>query len=143
MVERHFAIDGPQQRVWDVLAKAIYQSVPLEKMNIVNEKTFYAELRWNLAFIRLTLNLEAKFVDISPPSFIGCILLVNKGMMRSSLKVMFTLRAVSESRTEVACVATAEGKGTGGILGWILRTGQKTFAGKVFDSLEARLKQLC
>jgi hypothetical protein len=143
VVERKFAVEAPRQRVWNLLAKAIYQCVPLEKMNILNETNFHAELRLNLAFVILRFHLEGKFVDILSPSFLGCILLVNKGIIRLGLKVMFTLREISEDRSEVACVAIAEGKRTGGILGWILGIGQKIFAGRVFDSLEARLKQLC
>ena len=50
IAERQFVIDAPQKRVWDLLARAVYQSLPLEKIDIVNERTFFAELRWNLAF---------------------------------------------------------------------------------------------
>lgn len=142
IVQRQFAIDAPQQRVWSLLARVIYQCLPLEKMDVVNERLFYAELRWNLALIGLRFHLKVEFVDISPPYFLACILSVKRGLIQLGPRVTFALRQVNHHRTEVTCTATEENK-TGKLMRWAMRRQQQSFAGKMFDSMRARLEQLC
>ncbi len=142
IVQRQFVIDAPQQRVWDLLARVIYQCLPLEKMDIVNERTFNAEVRWNLAFIGLTFHLKGEFIDISPPNFLSCALSMKRGLIQLGLKVAFTLRPVNHHKTEVVC-RVEEGKGIRKLVRWVMRKPEQRFAGNVFNSMRVRLEQLC
>ena len=141
IAKKQFAIEASQQRVWNLLGRVIYQCLPLEKMDIVDETTFYADLRWRLAFINIPLRLRGKFVDISPPSFLGCLLSVKKGIIQRELEVTFRLNPISQDKTEVTCMA--EGEETRPPLKWIVKREQQRFAENVFDSIRARLEQLC
>lgn len=142
IAERQFVIDAPQKRVWDLLARAVYQSLPLEKIDIVNERTFFAELRWNLAFVGLRFHLKGEFVDISPPSFLGCMISVKKGIIQLDLRITFALRAVNRHKTEVVCIVAEDGK-LKMLSRWVMRIPQRSFAGNVFNSIKARLERIC
>ena len=142
IVQRQFVIEASQQRVWDLLGRTIYRCLPLEKMNIVNETTAYAVLRWRLGFISLPLNLKLELVDISPPSLLGSKIWVKKRAIQlASLKVEFTLRPIDKDKTEVICTGMEEDRGT--IAGWLVRGQQRSFAEDMFDSIKARLEQFC
>ena len=141
LAQKNFDIDAPQQRVWKVLGSAVFQCLPLEEMNILNQTTFHAVLRWRLGFISIPLNLRVKLVDIVAPHSLGSVIQAKKGIIQLGLKVTFTLRPVNEGKTEVICSATEEG--TGNIMGRIMRRWQRNFAGQVFDSIRARLEKIC
>ncbi len=142
IVQRQFVIEASQQRVWDLLGRTVYGCLPLEKMNIVNETTAYAVLRWRLGFISLPLDLKLELVDISPPGLLGSKIWVKKQVIQLvALKVTFTLRPVNKGRTEVVCTAMEEGGGT--ILRWLLGGQQRSFTEGMFDSIRARLERFC
>ncbi len=139
ILQKEFTIAAPPEKVWDMLGKVIYRCLPLEKMDIVDETTFRAVLRWRWAFIKLPLNLKVKLVDISPPSSLGSLIRVKKGMIDMVIKVSFTLTPVNEGKTEVVCTALDEGERN--VPGWLMRGQQRSFAEEMFDSIRERLAQ--
>ena len=144
VAETRFVVEASQQRAWQVLPRVMYQCLPLEKMQIVDDRTFFADFRWALPFGGGPMfHLAGKFVDMSPPNSLTCILSVKKGIVQLSMKVLFGLRAVDEGKTEVACTVMEEGRETGAWLNRIMRGTQRRFTGKVLGSIKARLEQLC
>lgn len=143
IARKQFAINADQQRVSYLLAKAIYQCLPLERMNIVDDKTFRADLKWHVAFVPIRLYLEGKFQDVALPDFLSCRLSVKRGILHLGVKVAFTLKPIKESLTEVTCDAVADREDAGGLLGRILSGAQKGFAEGTFESLRVKLGQLC
>ena len=144
IVEKRFIIGASQERVWDLLGKAIFYCLPeLEKIKVVSQSTFYATLRFRVAFTWLTLNLKGELADVSPPDFMVSILKVKSkwGIIQLLLKTTFKLRSVDEGRTEVVCRATVEQMGA--ILGWTLIKKQRSLAVNTLDCIERRLKQVC
>ena len=145
ILQRKFTIAAPQPKVWDLLANAIYYSLPLEKMDIIDEKTFQADLRWKLACFPISLHLKGAFTNVSPPALLGCMLRISRGLMRLSLEVTFTLTQPVTDKTEVICTA-AEGDYAARISqisGWVMRRPQRDFATNAFESIRRRLEQLC
>jgi len=141
IARKQFVVGATQPRVWDLLAMATYQQLPLEQVDITSLDSFHAVLRWGIGFIRLPFYVEGKLVDTSRPNSYGCVILVKRGPIQVGVKVVMLLRAVDESQTEVFCTATEEGKGT--LMGLVLRRLQRNFALKMFDSIGARLQRLC
>lgn len=82
VTQKHFIIDASQQRVWRLLGSAIFQSLPLEQMNAINQTTFYAVFRWRLGFISIPLDFKGRIVDVIEPDSLGAIIRVKKGIMQ-------------------------------------------------------------
>ena len=139
IVQREFVLDTPQKRVWDLLGKVIYQCLPLEKVDVVNERLFYAELRWKIFLVSLKLHLKVEFVDILPPDIIACMISVKKGFIHLEPKVLFTLKPVNQQKTSLTCTATGDRTG---ILQWVMKKQQQRFAGNLFSLIGSRLGSL-
>ncbi len=143
ITQKQFAVDAPLERVWGLLPRVVHQCLPLEKMDIIDEQTFNADLRWDLAFISLKLHIKGKFVDISPPSHLRCVLSVDRALLHLKIGVAFTLKPIDADKTEVLCAATSEGSEKKRLLDWALAGQQRQFAGNIFDSIRRRLVELC
>lgn len=143
IAEKRFAVDASQQDVAGVLTKAVYQCLLLEKLYIVDDKTFRAEMVQRLALVPMRLSLEGEFIDTSVPDSLACVLLVKFGRIRLDLKVTFTLRPLTNGATEITCTATRGEQRTNGVLARLLAREEKGFAIKTFDLIQARLQQLC
>lgn len=141
VTQNHFSIAAQQQRVWKLLGSAIFQSLPLEEMNNINQTTFYAIFRLRLGFISIPLNLKGKFVDIIDPSSLSSLIWVKRGIIQLGIKVTFTLKEAIGGKTEVICSATEEGKDS--IIRHMLRRWERSFAEKVFNSVRVQLEKLC
>lgn len=141
IAKRQFVVGDSQGRVWDLLATLIFQQLPLEKVDIVGLNSFNAVLRWSIGFISFQFRVEGKLVDVSRPNSYGCVMLVKRKPIRLGVKVAILLKMVDASKTEVFCIATEDGKRT--IMGWVLGRQQRNFALNMFDSIGARLQQLC
>jgi len=139
-IQKQFTIEAPQNRVWELLGRGIYRCLPLEKMDIINETTFRAVLKWKLSLINIPLNVRVVLEDIFPPSLLGALIQVKKGIIDQTMKVAFSLNEVDEGKTEVICTATGKG---GAILGGLLRRQQRSFTEGMFDSIKARLERFC
>jgi hypothetical protein len=136
-------INASTQRVWNVLTKALYLCLPMEKMKIIDENSFSAELPWKLFLIPLRLYLYGKFVDILPFENLSCSLIVKRGVLKSNLKVIFNLGQTNEGLTRLTCSAIVEDKKSGGLAMRCMRRSQVNFVEQVFHEMKFRLKQLC
>lgn len=140
-VQKRFRINAPQERVWGLLPQVVYQCLPVEKVDIVNEWLFYANLKLRLGFVGLPLKLKVELVDISPPSSFGTRIWIRAGIMRFVMAVTFSLQSANGGKTEVICTAKDEGEQA--ISKWAFVGQRRRFASNVFDSVMARLQQLC
>ena len=141
LIQTNFVIDAPLEKVWRLLGSAVFQCLPLEMMNIVDQTHFSAILRWKLLFVKIPLNIKSVMDNIVPPTTFGCVIRVEKSIMKLGTRVTFNLKAIGEDKTEINCVATAEGNRS--LLGRITRGQQRSFAENVFSSIQKRLQQLC
>lgn len=141
IAQRQFVIDASQQKVWDLLATVVFQELPLEKVDIVGLDSFNAVLQLRMAFFSFPFDVKGKMVDVSSPDSLGCVILVKKGPIRLGVNASFALKRIDESKVEVICTAKEVGKST--ILGWGLRRQQRNFTLNLFDSIRARLQQIC
>lgn len=141
IAQKHFVVEASPPRVWDLLGTVVYQSLPLEKVDIVTTDSFRAVLKWPMGFITVPFDVKGKLVGMSRPGSFGSVMSVKWGLVQLGVNVNFALKPVPEGKTEVVCTATEEGGRT--IMGWILSGQQRSFAGSMFDSIRARLQQLC
>ncbi|MFH0914258.1 MAG: hypothetical protein V1849_03100 [Chloroflexota bacterium] len=138
-IQRRFVLEAPQERVWELLGRAIYRSLPLEQMDVVSETTFRAILQWRVAGVNLPLKVKVSLDEINPPGSLGATIQATKGVINQTVKVKFTLSKISEKKTQVVCTASGGG---GGAMGWLVKGQQQNFTGGMFESLESLLKRL-
>lgn len=143
LAERKFTIDASQERVWNLLGRVIFRSLPgLERIQIKDQDRFSALLRVTLGLITLNMDVNAEMVDISPPQSLAVVLHMKGvgGMVRLNQKVMFALSPVHQNKTEVS--STAMGERAGPVFRIIFMRRAKSFAHDIFRSIEERLRQL-
>jgi carbon monoxide dehydrogenase subunit G len=141
MAERKFIIASPQQRIWDLLIKAAFRTMPLEQVNPLNLTKITALLRVKIGFISLPMNVEVEIMDMSPPASMS-ILINARGMMGLvwlNQKSDLVLAPVGENATEVNGKVNVEGMSI--FLRLFLLPAIKKFARDTFYSLEERLKK--
>ncbi len=140
IAQKEFTIAAPQARVWELLGRIIYRSLPLEQMEVVSETTFFAVLRWRIAFIRLPLRVKVALVDITSDRSLGAVISVKRGIIDSVIDVTFSLSAVNENETGVRCLARAR---DGGLRGWLTLGLRRRFTAELFDQIYRLLRRLC
>ncbi|MBI4331044.1 MAG: hypothetical protein HY673_07175 [Chloroflexi bacterium] len=142
IAEKTFAIEASRDTVWDLLGSAIFYSLPLEKIDLLSENAFNAELRQKVGPGCLTLFFQGQLVDNAPPESLGCLLTARSkwGIVRQRMRVTFALTAVEENRTEIICTTAAEGMG---LIERLLLIGMlRGLAGETLARLQSRLEQL-
>lgn len=143
IAERSFVVEAPRERVWHLIGKVIFSSLPgMEKVEILDESNFRALLRMKVSLAELSMKLRGEIVDMSPPDFFAVKLALEGpgGLFRMDQKVTMVLTSVERGRTVVACKATAERMG---ILFRKLLLGQaRRFARSTFEAIEKRLQDL-
>ncbi len=139
-VEKQFVLNAPQERVWGLLGGVIYQCLPVEKVDVINEWLFNAELKLRFGFTRIPLKLKVELTEINPPGSLGTKIRIRVGIVQFLMAVTFMLRQVNGDKTEVIGMAKDEGRQA--ISRWVLSKQRRDFAEKIFDSVEARLRQL-
>jgi hypothetical protein len=140
-IERKFVIKAPSTKVWDLMAAVIFQTLPLERVEILSLNSFKAVLMWKVAFISIPMNVSGKMVDVFRPSAYGCAILVKKGPVGLGIRVGINLKDIDDSETEVTCTVAEDG--TRSFVELLLKGFQKSFAVKMLDSIEKRLQTLC
>ena len=140
IAQRKFIINAPRERVWELLGRIIYRSLPLERMEVVTETSFRAVLNWRLAGLNLPLKVKVSMDDISPPEQLGASIKVKKGIIDQTVLVSFALTTFAQDQTELVCNAATEG---GAITTWLLGGQQRRFAGGMFDTIRVQLERLC
>jgi carbon monoxide dehydrogenase subunit G len=143
IAEKNFAVEASQERVWRLIGKVIFSSLPgLENVEILDENSFRAILRMKVLGVRWGMKLKGEMVDVSPPESFSVKLFVESpgGLFAMEQKVDLAMTAVDKTKTEVACKATADSMG---ILFRALLLGQaRRFARSTFEAVEKRLKEL-
>jgi len=143
IAEKNFAVEASQERVWRLIGKVIFSSLPgLENVEILDENSFRAILRMKVLGVQWSMKLRGEMVDISPPESFSVKLFIESpgGLFTMEQKVTFTMTVVDKSKTAVACKATADSMG---ILFRALLLGQaRRFARSTFEAIEKRLKEL-
>lgn len=143
IAERNFVVEASRERVWRLMGKVIFNSLPgMEKVEILDDSNFRALLRMKVSLAELSIKLRGEMVDMSPPDSFAVKLALEGpgGLFRMNQKVTLALTSVEKGRTAVACKATAERMG---ILFRGLLLGQaRRFARSTFESIEKRLQDL-
>jgi len=141
IAEKAFIISSSQQRIWEILMKAVLRFMPLERMKPQSEKSVRALLRVKMGLISLPLDVEVEIVDASPPTLLVTTLRAKGmgGVIWLNQRSTFTLTSISEGKTEVACKIAEEGMAI--LLRVFFLKGIKDFAGDAFSKLEERLRQ--
>lgn len=137
---KQYIIDAPRVVVWELLGRAIYRGLPLERMEVSSETTFRAELRWRLALIDIPLRVKVVLNDISPPDLLKALIEVKRSPINQTIRVTFKLHDLGEGKTEVSCRALKDG---GGLIAWLTRGQEQRFTEQMFDSIIGTLKRLC
>ena len=143
IAEKEFTSALSQQRIWDLLGRLIFDSLPgMERMEIIDENNFRAELKAKAFDIPLTLYLRGEMFDISPPEALKVKLTVKSkwNLIKVVQRVTFSLNSLGEEKVRIVCQAVAEDLDP--FIRWILLGQVKTLAKQIFDSIEERLKQL-
>ncbi len=141
--ERNFEVAASQERVWRLIGKVIFSSLPgLERMEILDESNFRGVLRIWILGVQITLKLEGRMLDVQPPDSFSVKLLLEgpAGMFRADQKVAFTMTPVEVERTRVACKAFIDE--TGFLAGLLVKGRARIFARSTFEAIEKRLKEL-
>ena len=141
--ERNFEVKASRDRVWRLIGKVIFGSLPgMENMEILDENNFRALLRMKLFGLAINLKLKGEMVDMAPPeSFSVKLLLEGPGsLFHAEQKVSFAMAPVEKERTAVSCRATMEDPG---FLPRLFLLGQaRRFARSTFEAIEKRLQDL-
>ena len=141
--QRNFVVGASQDRVWRLIGKVIFSSLPgLENMEILDENTFRALLRTQILGFRVSLKLKGKIVDMEPPNFFSVKLFLAGpgGFFKADQKVTFAMTPVEQGKTALACKAAVENMG---FLPRLLLLGEaRRFARSTFEAIEKRLKEL-
>lgn len=139
-VERSFTVPAPQVRVWELLGRVIYRSLPLERINLVNEQLFYADILLKI-IIPLKYHLKVAFEDMDPPRMMVCAISTQKGPVKIKLKVRFEIQAAGTDRTKVSC--RVEEGGLNPLLRIAFRGQLSKFAFRTLNLVETQLYKSC
>ena len=141
-VERIFTVEAPANRVWELLGRAIFDSLPgLERMKVIDENNFRAALKTRVFSIPLSMYLRGEMTDISPPTYLSVELSACSKWNLISLiqKINFTLDNAGDEKTKIACQAFAVNLNP--LFRWLLLGHVKSQAKQIFASIEERFKQ--
>jgi hypothetical protein len=140
LVQKSFTVPAPQESVWEPLGRVIYQSLPLERINLVNEKLFYADVLLK-TIIPLKFHLKVALKDVDPPRMMVCAISTKKGPVKIKLKVRFEIQAAGTDQTKVSC--RVEEGGLNPLLRIAFRRQLSKFAFRTLNSVETQLYQSC
>ena len=143
IAEKRITAEASQERVWDLLGTLIFDSLHgLEKMEIIDENNFRAELKAKAFGIPLTWYLRGEMIDISPPKSLGVKLITKSkwDLITVVQKITFSLSSAGEGKATMVCRAVAEDLPL--VVRWVLLGQVKSLANQIFDSIEEGLKQL-
>ncbi len=138
-IEKQFIINAAQDRVWGLLGGAIYQCLPVEKVDIINERLVNAILRLRVGFIKAPLKLTIHLTEILPPSSLTTRIVIKISLIRFTIEVKYRITASGTDKTLIVCSAQDRSKRT---MRCILAKQRREFAEKIFDSIKTRLEKL-
>ena len=140
---RNFVVDAARERIWRLIGKVIFSSLPgMEQVEILDDTSFRALLRVKVLLSELTMRLKGEIVDMVPPNSLGVNITVEGlgGLFRMKQKVTIGMTSIEKGKTAVACRASAESMGI--LLRWFSIGQARRFAQSVFEAIEKRLQDL-
>lgn len=142
--ERNYKIEAEPNRVWDLLGRAIFDSLGqgLSKMKVIDENNFRAELKVRVfGIIPITMFLRGEMTDITPPDYLRVKLTTRSkwNLVTMVQTVSFTMKAADNDSTSISCRAMADGLNP--LFGWALSGQVKSQANGIFETIEERLRQ--
>ncbi len=140
--ETEFTVEATPKRIWDLLGRAIFDSLHgMEKVTIIDENNFNAELKTKAFGIPLTMYLRGEMTNTSPPTFLSVKLNAKSKWNLISLtqQINFTLDDAGEGKTKITCQAMAEDLNP--LFRLVLLGQVKSQAKQIFASIEERLKR--
>lgn len=143
LAEKKFEVDASQERVWRLIGKVIFSSLPgMENIEILDENNFRSILRMKVLGFGVNMNLKGEMVDISPPESFSVKLFIEGlgGWFQADQKVTFAMTPVEIKKTLVSSKASIENLG---FFPRLFLLGQaRRFAASIFEAIEKRLKEL-
>jgi carbon monoxide dehydrogenase subunit G len=143
IASRNFAVDAPRERVWRLIGKVIFSSLPgMEEMEILDENNFRAILRVKVSFLEFKMKLNGEIVHMAPPDVLAVTINLDGlgGLFKMNQRVALNMTSDGEKKTTVACKAMAKDIG---ILSRVLFLPQaRRFAQSTFENIEKRLQEL-
>ena len=142
--EREFDIKASPERVWDLLGRAIFDSLGrgLSKMKVIDENNFSAELKVRTGgVIPVTMHLRGEMVDISPPEYLRVKLTTRSrwGLIAMVQTVSFSMKPAGDDSTNISCRAMVDGLKP--VFRLVLAGQVKSQAEGIFKSIEENLGQ--
>ena len=143
MAEKSFEVEASQDRVWRLIGKVIFSSLPgMENMEILDENNFRAVLRMKTLGIPVSVRLKGEMMDVTPPDSFSVRLFIEGlgGLFQADQKVSFAMTPLEKKKTAVNCKATVQDLA---FLPRLFLLGQaRSFANSTFEAIEKRLKEL-
>ena len=140
---RNFVVGASRERVWRLIGKVIFSSLPgMEQVEILDDTRFRALLRVKVLWLEMAMRLKGEMVDMVPPASFGVNMTVEGlgGLLRMKQKVTIEMASIDKGKTSVACKARAENMGV--LLQWLSVRQARRFAQSVFEAIEKRLQDL-
>lgn len=141
IAEKEFIISSSQQRIWELLLKAVLRFMPFERMRPLTEKSVRALLKVKMGFISMPMDVEVEVTQTSPPESMITMLRSKAmgGIVWINQKATFNLESVGEDKTRVSCKIEDDGMGI--IVRLFLLWRVKAISREAFTALEERLSQ--
>jgi hypothetical protein len=140
---RKFVIEASSDRVWSLMGRVIFGSLPLESMQLIDENNFTALLRVPILSTSIAMRLRGQIVaDSSHPGSLSVLLIARKarGLIRLDQKVTLATMPAGEGKTEVVCESIAQGMS---IAFRVFLLGKaKRMARSTLESIERRFKSI-
>jgi hypothetical protein len=141
LLQKEYSVAVPRQVVWEALGRAIYRDLPLERIDIVNEHLFYADMRWKSG-LPLVCRIKVTLTQISAPERLDCVIGIHKGIIKLDIGVNFELRQIDLQITSVDCTVVIH-PGMAAWLSYLVNRQLRSFAGEIVETIGGQLQRLC
>ncbi|MBI4319331.1 MAG: hypothetical protein HY675_12645 [Chloroflexi bacterium] len=142
ITQRKFVIDASRERIWDLIDRALFSTLDLQRMSVVDEHNITAQVPVKMGPIKIPMDLRVEITDATPLENLAATLHVKSkgGIIRLSTQTSIRLSRVGEDKTEVACTAAAEEMSAlkRAVFLWKV----KSFSGDVFDGVRNYLEKM-
>ncbi len=143
IASKNFLIDAPQERIWRLIGKVIFQSLSgMEEVEILDERNFRAILREKILFWKMNMRLKGEITEITPPECLTANLLIEGmgGIFKINQKVTIKMSPREDGKTSLECRSIAEDAGI--IIRLLFFRKAQSIAKSVFETIESRLRDL-
>lgn len=143
VAEKKIVVASPPERVWRLLGKVIFSSLPeMESIEILDENNFRALLKAKLMHKEVVLKVKGEVVDIVPLEVFAVKLSLQSpgDFIALDQRVNFALTPLEEGKTIIDCQAVVEKMGF--LTKLLLLSQIQRFAQNTFGAMEKRLQDL-